>query len=51
MTTFNPWDMACQQLDMVAKKLDLDPRIHAKLRHCKRALIVSLPIVMDDDSV
>lgn len=51
MTTFNPWEMACQQLDMVANKLDLDPRIHAKLRHCKRALIVSVPIVMDNGSV
>ncbi len=46
--SFNPWDMACQQLDMVAEKLNLDPSLHAKLRHCKRALIVSLPVNMDD---
>jgi glutamate dehydrogenase (NAD(P)+) len=48
---FNPWEMACQQLDIVAEKINLDPGIHAKLRRCKRALIVSVPIVMDDDSV
>lgn len=48
---FNPWEMACRQLDIVAEKINLDPGIHAKLRHCKRALIVSVPIVMDDDSV
>ncbi len=51
MTVFNPWEMACQQLDMVADKLNLDKGIHAKLRHCKRALIVSVPIWMDDDTV
>lgn len=48
---FNPWEMACRQLDIVAEKINLDPGIHAKLRHCKRALIVSVPIVMDDDTV
>lgn len=50
-TAFNPWEMACRQLDIVAEKINLDPGIHAKLRHCKRALIVSVPIVMDDGSV
>ncbi len=48
---FNPWEMACQQLDLVAGKIDLDPGIHAKLRSCKRALIVSLPVQMDDGSI
>jgi glutamate dehydrogenase (NAD(P)+) len=48
---FNPWEMACQQLDAVAVRLGLDPGIHAKLRHCKRSLIVSLPVVMDDESI
>ncbi len=51
MSKFNPWEMACQQLDAVAKKINLDKNIHAKLRHCKRSLIVSIPIRMDDGSV
>lgn len=51
MNKFNPWEMACQQLDTVAKKMNLDRNIHEKLRHCKRALIVSIPIRMDDGSV
>lgn len=50
-TPFNPWEMACQQLDLVAGKIDLDPGIHAKLRNCKRALVVSLPVQMDDGSM
>lgn len=51
MAKFNPWEMACQQLDIVAQKINLDKNIHAKLRHCKRALIVSIPIRMDDGTV
>ena len=51
MVKYNPWDMACHQLDIVAKKISLDQGIHAKLRSCKRALIVSVPIRMDDGSV
>jgi len=43
--------MACQQLDTVARRIGLDPNIHAKLRNCKRALIVSVPIQMDDGQV
>ena len=50
-TAFNPWEMACRQLDMVAEKLALNPSIHAKLRSCKRTLIVSIPIQMDDGNV
>ncbi|OQA90851.1 MAG: Glutamate dehydrogenase [Elusimicrobia bacterium ADurb.Bin231] len=51
MVKYNPWDMACHQLDIVAEKISLDQGIHAKLRSCKRALIVSIPIRMDDGSV
>lgn len=51
MAKFNPWEMACQQLDTVAEKINLDKSIHAKLRNCKRALIVSIPIRMDDGTV
>ena len=40
--------MACSQLDSVAKVIDLDVNIHERLRHPKRALIVGVPIRMDD---
>lgn len=48
---FSFWNMACQQLDQVAKRIDLDPSIHAKMRHCQRSLVVSVPIRMDDGRV
>ena len=48
---FSFWNMACQQLDRVAQRMKLDPSIHAKMRHCERALIVSVPIRMDDGRV
>jgi len=51
MEKFNPWEMACHQLDIVAEKIKLDKGIHAKLRNCKRALIVSIPIRMDNGEV
>lgn len=51
MAKFNPWEMACSQLDTVAQKMGLDKSIHAKLRNCKRALIVSIPIRMDNGEV
>ncbi|MBM4080264.1 MAG: Glu/Leu/Phe/Val dehydrogenase, partial [Planctomycetes bacterium] len=50
-TKFNPWEMACQQLDMVAGKIKLDPGIHRVLRNCKRALEVSMPVKMDNGTV
>jgi len=36
------------QLDRVAEKLNLDPGIHRRLRKPQRALIVSVPTLMDD---
>jgi glutamate dehydrogenase (NAD(P)+) len=36
------------QLDEVAKKIDLEPDIHERLRHPRRALVVSVPVRMDD---
>lgn len=38
---------AVAQLDSVAKRLGLDPDIHERLRHPRRALVVSVPIKMD----
>lgn len=45
------FDIARQQLDEVAELISLDPGIHKKLRHCKRSLIVSFPVKMDDGSI
>jgi len=36
------------QLDTVAKKINLDPNIHERLRYPRRALVVSVPTLMDD---
>ncbi|PQV65300.1 glutamate dehydrogenase (NAD(P)+) [Abditibacterium utsteinense] len=44
----NPWHNALSQLDAVAQKINLEARIYARLRQPKRALQVSLPVVMDD---
>jgi len=49
--SFSFWNMACQQLDRVAKRMNLDPNVHAKMRHCQRALVVSVPIRLDDGRV
>jgi glutamate dehydrogenase (NAD(P)+) len=48
---FSFWNMACRQLDRVAERMGLDPNIHAKMRHCQRSLVVSVPIRMDDGHV
>src|SRR3977135_1358952 len=39
---------ALQQLDAAAKTIGLDPGMHRFLRTNERALIVSVPVVMDD---
>ncbi len=39
-----------QQLDTVAQRLKLDPDIHERLRVPRRALVVSIPTLMDDGS-
>ena len=38
---------AIAQLDRVAAKLKLDPDVHERLRHPRRALVVSVPVRMD----
>ncbi len=50
-TKFNPWEMALEQLDSVARKMKLNPNVHAILRHPKKSLIVSIPVRMDNGSV
>jgi glutamate dehydrogenase (NAD(P)+) len=39
---------ALHQLDQVAARLSLDPDIHERLRHPRRALVVSIPIRRDN---
>jgi glutamate dehydrogenase (NAD(P)+) len=43
--------MAVEQFERAAKYLDLDPNISERLKRPQRALIVSVPIRMDDGSV
>ncbi len=38
---------ALAQLDSVAARLQLDPNIHERLRYPRRALVVSIPVLMD----
>ena len=38
---------AVAQLDAVAARLMLDPNIHERLRYPRRALVVSVPVLMD----
>jgi len=38
---------AVAQLDTVATRLNLDPNIHERLRYPRRALVVSVPVLMD----
>lgn len=48
---FNPWQMALNQLDEVAKEINLDQGIHQILRHPKRCLTVSIPVRMDNGKI
>ncbi|OGW09220.1 MAG: glutamate dehydrogenase [Nitrospinae bacterium RIFCSPLOWO2_12_39_16] len=45
------YEMALKQFDIASKKLGLDPNVASRLRSPKRALIVSVPIKMDDGNV
>jgi len=51
MASQNPFEIAQAQLDRAAKKLNLDPAIHAVLREPMREMHVSLPVRMDDGRV
>src|SRR3989442_587662 len=47
----NPWLMAQRQFDIAADVLGLDPNMRRVLRECKRELIVTFPVLMDDRTV
>ncbi len=46
--TLNPFEISQRQLDKSAKKLGLDPQVHALLREPMRTLEVHFPVKMDD---
>ena len=47
----NPWEIAQQQFDLAAGKLNLDPGLRRVLREPRRELTVHFPVKMDDGSV
>ena len=47
----NPFDDVVEQIDQAARVLGLDPREVEVLKHPRRQVIVSLPIVMDDGQI
>lgn len=47
----NPYDVAKTQIDIVAKEMGLDKNISKYLKRIERALIVTIPIMMDDGTL
>jgi glutamate dehydrogenase (NAD(P)+) len=47
----NPYDVAKAQIDIVAKEMGLDKNTAEYLKRIERALIVTIPIIMDDGSL
>ncbi len=47
----NPYHVAIQQLELVAKKMDLDPDILELLKYPKRTLEVAIPVRMDNGRI
>jgi glutamate dehydrogenase (NAD(P)+) len=47
----NPFEIARQQLRRVAFTFDIDPNLINVLQECKKAVVVSIPVAMDDGSV
>ncbi len=46
-----PFDQVLEQMDRANRHLKIEPGIYEKLRHPKRSLIVSVPVLMEDESV
>ncbi len=47
----NAWEVAQQQFDLAAERLDLDPGMRRVLREPRREFTVHFPVKMDDGSV
>jgi glutamate dehydrogenase (NAD(P)+) len=50
-TAIDPWQVAQQQFDLAAERLNLDPGLRRVLREPRRELTVHFPVKMDDGSV
>src|SRR5256714_5366471 len=47
----NPFEIAREQLRRVADLFDIDARLINVLQECKKAVVVSVPVTMDDGTV
>src|SRR5438309_3549449 len=47
----NPYDIAKEQLRRVAELFGVDPNLVNVLQECKKAVVVSVPVTMDDGSI
>ncbi|MCX7795391.1 MAG: Glu/Leu/Phe/Val dehydrogenase [bacterium] len=51
MTEKNVWEVALEQFEIVAERLNLEPYIRERLKRPKRILTVNFPVRMDDGSI
>ena len=51
MDNINPFEIAMRNFDTAADKLGLDENMRNRIKHPARALIVSIPVRMDDGRV
>jgi len=51
LKNINPFESAKKKLDIAANVIDLDANTLKYLKRVERSLIVSIPVVMDDDSL
>jgi glutamate dehydrogenase (NAD(P)+) len=47
----NPFELAQEQLRRVGDVFKIDPNLIEVLKECKKAVVVSVPVVMDDGNV
>lgn len=47
----NPYETAKRQVDIVAKEMKLEPNLVEALKRIERALIVTIPVMMDDGTL
>jgi len=47
----NPYDIAKEQLRRVAELFGVDPNLVNVLQECKKAVVVSVPVTMDDGNI
>jgi len=47
----NPYEIAKDQLGRVAKLFAVDPNLVNILQNCKKAVVVSVPVTMDDGTI